>query len=126
MTPQHLEGQTAHDKGEHRRSNPYDVNSNEWMDWMDGYDQAATKAELNRDNRNADTSAESFETLTVYRSPNGDDWMVERSLSGAIAAVIHRANPSSGGTQTRMTVEEFLERGGSGPEIAAVRSAIEN
>ncbi|ALN75716.1 hypothetical protein [Aureimonas sp. AU20] len=125
MTPQHREGQAAHDEGKDRRGNPYDVNSNEWMDWMDGFDQAATEAELKRNSKIVDTAAESVETLTVYRSSNGDDWMVERSQSGAITAVLHRANLSSGGTQTRMTVEEFFERGSSGPEMAAVRSAIE-
>lgn len=60
----------------------------------------------------------------VYRSPNGDDWLVERDASGAVVAVVHQANPSSGGTRTRMIVDEFLERGGGGPEVAAVRAAV--
>lgn len=61
---------------------------------------------------------------TVYRSSNGDDWLVERDLEGQAAAVIHQANPSSGGTRTRLPVDEFLERSGDGPEVVAVRAAV--
>lgn len=61
---------------------------------------------------------------TVYRSPNGDDWLVERNEAGTAVAVVHQANPASGGTRTRMPVDEFLERAGGGPEVAAVRAAI--
>nr|BAT30606.1 hypothetical protein [Aureimonas sp. AU4] len=59
---------------------------------------------------------------TVYRSPNGDDWLVERNEAGTVVAVVHQANPASGGTRT--PVGEFLERAGSGPEVTAVRAAI--
>ncbi len=56
---------------------------------------------------------------TVYVPQNGDDWLIERDLEGQAAAVIHQANPSSGGTRTRLPVDEFLERSGDGPEVVA-------
>lgn len=62
---------------------------------------------------------------TVHRSSNGDDWLVERSSAGDVIAVVHQANAASGGTRTRLAIDEFLERGGSGPEVAAVLRAIE-
>lgn len=62
---------------------------------------------------------------TAYRSSNGDDWLVERDVSGDLVTVSHRANPASGGTETRKPVEDFLARGGGGPEVAAVRTLIE-
>ena len=62
--------------------------------------------------------------VTMYRSPNGDDWLLETdAVSGQ--SVVHRANASSGGRETRMSVEEFLQRGGGGPEVVAVRKAVE-
>lgn len=64
------------------------------------------------------------QTEVVYRSSNGDDWLVERNASGEVVMVIHRANPSSGGTETRRLVEDFLGRGGGGPEVAAVRAHL--
>ncbi|BDA84196.1 hypothetical protein Sa4125_17380 [Aureimonas sp. SA4125] len=59
----------------------------------------------------------------IYRSANGDDWLLATDESG-VRTVVHRANPASGGTQTTMPVEEFLERGGGSPEAAAVRAAL--
>lgn len=46
MTQQHREGRSAHGEGKHRRDNPYSINTNEWMNWMDGYDQAASDAQF--------------------------------------------------------------------------------
>ncbi|MBB3952931.1 hypothetical protein [Aureimonas jatrophae] len=60
----------------------------------------------------------------VYRSPNGDDWMVERGSSNDVIAVVHQANAASGGTRTRTPVAEFLERGGGSPEAVAVRAIL--
>lgn len=63
---------------------------------------------------------------TAYRSPNGDDWLVERAPTGEVVAVIHRANPASGGTETKSSIEDFLARGGGGsPEVMAVRKLVE-
>ena len=63
-------------------------------------------------------------SVTVYRSSNGDDWLLETDAAGG-QSVLHRANASSGGRETRMPIEEFLERGGGGPEISAVRKAVQ-
>lgn len=60
----------------------------------------------------------------VYRSSNGDDWSFEPDGSGG-GTVVHRANPSSGGRETRMPLQEFLDRGGGGPEVQAIRDASE-
>lgn len=63
-----------------------------------------------------------FSTIVVHSSSNGDDWVVEKHESGA-CNVLHRANAASGGFETRMPLDEFLERGGAGPEVEAVRKA---
>jgi hypothetical protein len=58
----------------------------------------------------------------IHRSSNGDDWLL--ADDGGSVMVIHRANPSSGGTVTTAPIEEFLERNGDSPEAKAVRSAM--
>ncbi|WP_156369144.1 hypothetical protein [Aureimonas sp. Leaf324] len=63
---------------------------------------------------------------TAYRSSNGDDWLVERAPTGEVVAVIHRANPASGGTETKSSIEDFLARGGGSPEAMAVRKLVEH
>jgi hypothetical protein len=59
----------------------------------------------------------------IYRSSNGDDWLSVTESSGAIS-VIHRANPSSGGTATTVPVAEFLKREDRSPEVQTVRAAM--
>jgi hypothetical protein len=59
----------------------------------------------------------------IYRSSNGDDWLLGTDASGA-KVVIHRANLSSGGKETTLPLEEFLERGKGSPEAEAVRAAV--
>lgn len=44
MTVQHDEGRKAHEDGQSRRENPYDINTEAWSCWMDGFDHAATRA----------------------------------------------------------------------------------
>lgn len=65
-----------------------------------------------------------MKTTTVYRSSNGDDWLLATDASGRVT-VIHRANLSSGGRETVLPVDEFLQRGGGSPEAAAVRAALD-
>jgi hypothetical protein len=60
----------------------------------------------------------------VYRSPNGDDWLLDTGESGTVF-VIHRPNKSSGGRESRTPVEEFLERHPGSPESEAVTKALE-
>lgn len=45
MTRASEQGREAQHRGGHRHDNPYDVDSNEWADWMDGFDQATVEAE---------------------------------------------------------------------------------
>ena len=65
------------------------------------------------------TSAEDL----IYRSSNGDDWLLAIDSGGAIS-VIHQANPSSSGTETTMPIAEFLKRDDGSPEVQAVRAAM--
>ncbi len=37
------EGEAAFLDGTHRSANPYDVQTNEWIEWMDGFDAAASQ-----------------------------------------------------------------------------------
>ena len=60
----------------------------------------------------------------LYTSPNGDHWQLIQSTAGSRAFVRHKANESSGGHQTDLSVEDFMERGESGPEHAALRHLI--
>jgi len=61
----------------------------------------------------------------IYKSENGDSWRLFRDTASGRALVRHKANPSSGGLVTDMDGEEFLSRGGSGPEYAALRALLE-
>ena len=61
----------------------------------------------------------------IYSSPNGDVWRLVRDAASGRSFVRHEANPASGGHVTEGTVEEFLSRGGPGPEHAALRRLID-
>ncbi|WP_156421033.1 hypothetical protein [Aureimonas sp. AU22] len=45
MSHHYDEGRKAYTEGKARHDNPYDINSEDWARWMDGFDQAATEAE---------------------------------------------------------------------------------
>jgi hypothetical protein len=60
----------------------------------------------------------------IYRSQNGDTWRLIRDAKSGRVFVRHEANPSSGGHITETDVEEFLRRGGSGPEYASLRNLL--
>jgi hypothetical protein len=61
----------------------------------------------------------------IYKSQNGDTWRLIRDTELDHMFVRHEANLSSGGHVTIVSVEEFLSRGGSGPEYAATRMLLE-
>ncbi|MGI4943612.1 MAG: hypothetical protein ACRYHQ_24105 [Janthinobacterium lividum] len=61
----------------------------------------------------------------LYSSSNGDRWLLVRDPSGTTTVVRHVANPSSGGRVTDRDARDFLGVGGSGPEYAAVRAALD-
>ncbi len=54
-------------------------------------------------------------TRDLYRSANGDRWLLIRDATGRVF-VRHEANPASGGTVTDTGIAEFLSQGGLGPE----------
>jgi hypothetical protein len=54
-------------------------------------------------------------TRDLYRSPNGDRWLLVRDDTGRVF-VRHEANLASGGTVTDLEIAEFLSQGGLGPE----------
>ena len=54
-------------------------------------------------------------TRDLYRSANGDRWLLVRDDSSRVF-VRHEANPASGGTVTDSEIAEFLTQGGLGPE----------
>jgi hypothetical protein len=54
-------------------------------------------------------------TRDLYRSPNGDRWLLVRDDTGRVL-VRHEANLASGGTVTDTEIANFLGQGGVGPE----------
>ena len=62
----------------------------------------------------------SGEMRDIYRSSNGDTWQLVPEVGSKGHIVRHTANPSSGGTVTDLSVEQFLAVNGHGPEHAAL------
>ncbi len=56
MSHHYDEGRKAYTEGKARHDNPYDINSEDWARWMDGFDQAATEAEYGYAGRRARAS----------------------------------------------------------------------
>lgn len=56
------------------------------------------------------------QTRQLYRSANGDRWLLAREADGDRVFVRHEANPSSGGHVTDSAIGDFLSQGGHGPE----------
>ena len=59
-----------------------------------------------------------------FASANGDKWFLERDGSATESTVIHRANPASGGAETRWSVDDFLKVAGDHPQGQALRNAL--
>ena len=59
----------------------------------------------------------------LYRSSNGDVWFLEKSDEGSLF-VIHQGNLPSGGSRTRLSVEEFLKSSRPSPEREALDRAL--
>jgi len=60
----------------------------------------------------------------LYSSPNGDRWRWIRDRASGRMFVRHEPNLASGGQVCDTDVDEFLRRGGSGPEYAALRKLL--
>lgn len=63
-------------------------------------------------------------TSAFFASANGDKWFLERDGSAIEPTVIHRANPASGGAETRGSVDDFLKVAGDHPQGQALRNAL--
>ena len=57
-----------------------------------------------------------IQTRQLYRSANGDRWLLAREADSDRVFVRHEANPSSGGHVTDTGIGAFLSQGGHGPE----------
>src|ERR1700676_4333306 len=66
----------------------------------------------------------SLSTQHIYRSANGDRWLLMTDTASGRKFVRHEANQSSGGRITDTDVKDFLDIGGSGPEFSALRNLI--
>ena len=60
----------------------------------------------------------------LYSSPNGDRWRLIRDPEWGRMFVRHEPNLASGGRVSDTDVQEFLSRGGSGPEYVALRKLL--
>jgi len=63
------------------------------------------------------------ESKELYRSPNGDRWLLVREALSDRVLVRHEPNPPSGGKTSVIEVGEFLSRG-HGPEQQALLRLI--
>ena len=61
----------------------------------------------------------------LYNSPNGDCWRLVRDPTSGRMFVRHEPNPASGGRVSDTDVDEFLRRGGTGPEYTALRKLLD-
>jgi hypothetical protein len=59
----------------------------------------------------------------IYTSENGDSWLLCRDDAERVF-VLHKANLSSGGTETKIQLGDFLGRGKAGPEHQALLHLI--
>jgi hypothetical protein len=50
-----------------------------------------------------------------YKSSNGDVWFLETTETGLF--VVHQPCAASGGRESRLTVEAFLQQNTQGPEV---------
>jgi hypothetical protein len=60
-----------------------------------------------------------------YRSSNGDRWELARDAETGWKSVRHKPNFASGGHDTDIAVQEFLDRTGTSPENMALRALLE-
>jgi hypothetical protein len=59
----------------------------------------------------------------IYHSENGDRWFLCRDGDSRVF-VLHKANVSSGGAETKIEIGDFLGRGKAGPEHQALARLI--
>ncbi len=57
-------------------------------------------------------------------SSNGDQWLLTKDPATEQVIVVHRGNPSSGGHETRLPAEVFLNQRPRGPEQEALLAVL--
>jgi hypothetical protein len=60
----------------------------------------------------------------LYRSPNGDRWLLGHDPAGARVFVRHEPNPASGGSPIDIDIGEFLARDARHPQHEALLRLI--
>ena len=66
----------------------------------------------------------SEQTRELYRSPNGDRWLLAREPASGRAFIRHEANLSSGGHVSNVEIGAFLRDNARGPEHQALLRLI--
>lgn len=64
------------------------------------------------------------DTRELYRSPNGDRWLVARDPAVERVFIRHQANAASGGRVSDIEIADFLGRGEHNPEHQALLRLI--
>lgn len=70
-------------------------------------------------------SCEPEEQIEFAASSNGDRWFLCGQSKREGAFVLHRANPASGGHETRRSVDAFLDLKPTGPEHVDLRALLQ-
>ena len=70
-------------------------------------------------------SCEAEEQIEFAASSNGDRWFLCGQSKRDGAFVLHRANPASGGHETRRSIDTFLNLKPNGPEHEALRALLQ-
>ena len=60
----------------------------------------------------------------LYRSMNGDVWLLDVDESTGMPVIEHRPNKASGGETSRMSIDRFLGASHFGPEQQSFLSLI--
>ena len=92
------------------------------VDAQAGGEEVSSLSEMNRTRESCDTE----EQMEFAVSANGDRWFLCCQSKGDVVFVLHRANPSSGGHETRRSVDAFLDLKPIGPEHEALRALLKS
>jgi hypothetical protein len=65
-----------------------------------------------------------IETRELYRSPNGDRWLLGRDPATGEVFIRHEPNAPSGGQPSHIDIGAFLSRGPRNPEHRALLQLI--
>ncbi|MBW6426103.1 hypothetical protein KX729_32585 [Rhizobium sp. XQZ8] len=78
------------------------------------------------DQKPAEERCEPEEQIEFAASSNGDRWFLCGQRKREDAFVLHRANPASGGHETRRSVDAFLALKPNGPEHEALHGLLQD